>query len=236
MSVSAVEASPSRGPVARWMRRGLHLAQELVYGAFFRTSVHGRENVPSAPGFLVVANHASHLDKGLIDYALGGRGLAALAARDYWFRYSALHWFFIHVAELVPVVRGGGSKDAIQAATRVLRRGRNLMIFPEATRSLTGAIAPFKPTVGYLALRSRASVLPVYIEGAFESLPKGSLFPRSRALRVHIGRAITHEELRRRSAGLAPKDAARAAAAMIEETVRRLESRARAKEWAVRSR
>ena len=42
---------------------------------------------PGDSGFLVAANHASHLDIGLVKHALGdwGRRLVALAAKDYFF-------------------------------------------------------------------------------------------------------------------------------------------------------
>ena len=53
----------------------------------FETKVVGRAQVPQHVNFLVAANHASHLDMGLVKHALGDQGenLVALAARDYFF-------------------------------------------------------------------------------------------------------------------------------------------------------
>ncbi len=53
----------------------------------------------------------------------------------------------------------------------------------------------FKSGVGYLALRSRADVLPVLISGTHEVLGKGALIPRRHSVEVRVGRVITADEL-----------------------------------------
>ena len=55
------------------------------------------------------------------------------------------------------------------------------MVFPEGTRSVTGELADFLPSLGYLALRAEVGILPAYIGGTFASMPKGAALPRSRA-------------------------------------------------------
>ena len=92
----------------------------------------------------------------------------------------------------------------------VLRRGMNLLIFPEGTRSRDGAMSEFKPTAGYLALQCGVDTLPLYIRGTHEALPPGQLVPRSAELEVVIGQPIPVEELRRRRLLDLPLDAAHA--------------------------
>ncbi len=55
----------------------------------------------------------------------------------------------------------------------MLARGRSMVVFPEGTRSLTGEMADFLPSLGYLALRAGVGILPAHISGTYESLPKG---------------------------------------------------------------
>ena len=54
-------------------------------------------------------------------------------------------------------------------------------------RSVTGSVGRFHPGTVMLSRRARAPVVPAYIAGAFESLPKHGRFPRGRRIRVHFG-------------------------------------------------
>ncbi len=218
--------------INRFIKRSIELGQDVFYGAAFSTEVVGREHVPDAPGFLVAANHVSHLDMGLARHGLGavGRDLVAMAARDYFFGNAVVSRLLKTYTNLLPIGRTGAVKDALSAAGRVMKEGRSVLIFPEATRSTSGEIGPFKSTVGYLALQNKADVLPAYLDGTFRALPKGAVFPRARRLAVRFGPVISQAELRRAVDGLPPKEAYRAAAALIEAAVRRLEVEARARE------
>ena len=88
-------ASPSRslrpafppGALKRLGQAALRSAQSLAFDGWLAPCAPGRGNVPANRNFLVVANHASHLDFALASYALGapGRELVVLAAKDYFF-------------------------------------------------------------------------------------------------------------------------------------------------------
>jgi 1-acyl-sn-glycerol-3-phosphate acyltransferase len=212
----------------RVVRNALNLVHRLFYGRIFRAAVVGREHVPDVPGFIVASNHASHLDMGLIKYALGPSGakLVALAAKDYFFRNPVLNFFFRNYTNLLPIGRNASVKDSLTRASQVLLGGRSLLIFPEATRTTTGRMAKFKPTVGYLALKNEADVLPVYLAGTFDCLPKGGVLPKTLRMAAHLGPVLPHAELRKATAHLPDKEASRAATVMIEGAVRALECQA----------
>jgi long-chain acyl-CoA synthetase len=186
--------------------------------------VRGKAFIPHDRNFLVVANHSSHLDMGLVKIALGDEGekLAALAAKDYFFDTTAKRAYFENFTNLVPMERAGSVRKSLRAAVEVLRRGMNLLIFPEGTRSRDGAMAEFKPTAGYLALQCGVDTLPLYIRGTHQALPPGQLVPRSAELEVVIGQPILVEELRRRTGHLSKGEAHKEATRIMEEAVRRL--------------
>jgi len=218
---------PSNRPVANQLvREALSLAHRFAYGTMLRVTVSGAEQVPNAGGFIVAANHASHLDMGLVKHALGhaGRDMVALAAKDYFFGNPALGWFFRNFTNLLPIGRFSAVKDALGLASRALRRGNPLLIFPEATRSTTGHIRPFKSAVGYLAIHNKVDVLPVYLDGTHRALPKGAALPRSRSLTARIGPVLSYTELHRRTRELPRKEAYRAATAIIEAAVKELQA------------
>jgi long-chain acyl-CoA synthetase len=212
------------GPLAALGRRVLGAGQELLYRGIYGAKVTGLTNVPRDRVFLVVANHASHLDMGLVKVALGdaGKRLAALAARDYFFDTRLKRAYFENFTNLIPMERAGSLRQSLRAALQALRSGRSVLIFPEGTRSRDGRMHEFYPTAGYLALQGGVDVLPVFIGGTHAALPPGQLLPRDAKLEVRIGRPIPVAELRRRTESLARSDAYRAATAAMEDAVRAL--------------
>jgi hypothetical protein len=70
--------------VAKAGKVALEAGQRAIYGGLFGVKVTGKAFIPQNRNFLVVANHASHLDMGLVKVAMGEQGerLVALAARN----------------------------------------------------------------------------------------------------------------------------------------------------------
>jgi long-chain acyl-CoA synthetase len=83
-------------------------------------------------------------------------------------------------------------------------------------------MSDFKPSIGYLALSNKVDVLPMYLDGTHDALPKGSLLPQSRQIAAHVGPLCTYEELKRASEGMAKSEAYREASRLVEVAVRRL--------------
>jgi len=69
-------------------------------------------------------------------------------------------------------------KLSLQKLAEVLKKGKNIIIFPEGTRSTTGAVGEFKKFFAILSKELNVPIVPVSIKGAIDALPKGSLFPR----------------------------------------------------------
>ncbi len=184
----------------------------------------GANHVPHHTNFIVAANHCSHLDMGLIKVALGdaGRDLTSLAAADYFFRNKYRRAYFKHFTNLVPMERTGSIRKSMDTAEKVLRRGRSMVVFPEGTRSVTGAMADFLPSLGYLALRAEVGLLPAYISGTYEAMPKGAALPKSRDLGVAFGPFISHERLQELTDGLPQQEAWRLVAAYTQRIVENL--------------
>jgi long-chain acyl-CoA synthetase len=217
-------------PLARLGRRLLSAGQRALYREFYETRVVGTAFIPKDRNVLVVSNHASHLDMGLVKIALGEEGdrLAALAARDYFFDTPLKRAYFENFTNLIPMDREGSLKTSLRAAVETLRRGYHLLIFPEGTRSRDGELHPFFPTAGYLALTSGVDVLPVHLSGTYQALPPGGRMLHRATLEVRIGPVIPVEQLRRAGAeGSTRGDSYRLATQAIEEAVRELHVQAR---------
>ncbi len=207
--------------VAQVGKRGLGVMQELLFARLLRTEVEGRMHIPANINFIVAANHASHLDLGAIKSALGetGRDLASLAAADYFFSNKWKRAYFGNFTNLVPMERTGAIRKSVSDAEAVLRRGRNLAVFPEGTRSLTGKMADFLPSLGYLALRAEVGILPAYIEGSYEALPKGSAMPKKRDLNVKFGPFLSARFLAQLTGELSQSEGSKLIAALTQRIV-----------------
>ena len=193
--------------VAQAGRAAIEFFQKGLYGKLFQLEISGQANVPSNAPFLVAANHNSHLDVGLVKMALGeeGKKLASLAARDYFFDTPWKRAWFGSFTNLVPLDRKGSLKESLHTAVRTLGLGYHLLIFPEGTRSSDGKLQEFKPAIGYLAFACEADILPVWMHGTHEAMPKGAFAPdpqKQHTLTVRVGPALRLTELRAATAGM----------------------------------
>ncbi|MEN9797416.1 MAG: hypothetical protein RL653_1112, partial [Pseudomonadota bacterium] len=211
-------------PVAALGRSAIRLGQRLFYGSLYDVKVSGRNFVPQNRNFLVVANHASHLDMGLVKVVLGeqGRRLTALAARDYFFDTAAKRVFFENFTDLIPMDRSGSLRESLRMAGEALNQGYHLLIFPEGTRSGSGELLEFKPTLGYLSMQHKVDVLPMFLEGTYDALPRGTLVPKKAELRVRIGPVLRYSDVKARAAGLSKSETYRLATRLAEESVKSL--------------
>ncbi|HEX5875635.1 MAG TPA: AMP-binding protein [Pyrinomonadaceae bacterium] len=203
--------------------------QQFLYDQFLRTNYEGRSNIPPHTNFIVAANHASHLDMGLTKMALGeyGKDLVALAAADYFFDTKYKRAVMENFTNLVPMERTGSLRQSLRHARSFLDQGYNALIFPEGTRSMTGILADFKPVVGYLALHARVGILPMYLEGTYQAMPKGTTIIKSRDVGARIGRFLSYEELEEMTRGMARAEAYRLIAARVRHEVVNLRDRTR---------
>ncbi len=199
------------------------LAQNTLYNDILKTNIEGVGNVPPHTNFIVAANHASHLDMGLVKYALGddvAEQTVAVAAADYWFDTKYKRAYMNNFTTLVPIERTGSLRQSLRHVTQILNEGYNTLIFPEGGRSQTGEINEFKPIIGYLALNNKTGILPVYIWGTYEAFPKGATIPKASSIGASIGakvgRFLEYDELFEMTKGVPKTEAYRLIAARVQ--------------------
>ncbi|MCA9665494.1 MAG: 1-acyl-sn-glycerol-3-phosphate acyltransferase, partial [Myxococcales bacterium] len=210
-----------------WLgQRVLDAGRRLAYHGLLETEITGRSHVPYHTNFIVAPNHCSHADIGLVKEALGdaGKNLCALAATDYFFDSKAKRTFFENFTKVVPMDRAGSLRKSLRRAHDLLLQGYSLLIFPEGTRSPDGQLRDFKASIGYLALQARTPILPMYLEGTHDVLPKGArmIKIKSREVGAHIGQLLTLDEMQQLSEGLGRAEAYRAVAFATQRMVEAL--------------
>jgi len=195
------------------------------YSSVMSTKVSGRAFIPQNRNALVIANHTSHLDMGLVKYALGdyGRQMVSLAAQDYFFESGRLRRaYFENFTNLMPLSRTGSIRQSLRQAGDQLERGNVVLLFPEGTRSLDGELQEFKPLAAHLALNHDVDILPVWLGGAHAALPKGATTIRSRDLSVRIGPPLELSDLRRLTEGMVNMERTRAVTRLMQRAIEEL--------------
>ena len=210
--------------VARAGRAALTEVQHWFYHQVLEPTFTGRAHVPNHTNYLVVANHGSHLDMGLVKMALGdaGSNLVALAAADYFFDNRVKRTFFGNFTNLVPMERRGSLRESLDRAAGYLKQGYSVLVFPEGTRSRSGQIQEFRRGFAHLAYRCRVGVLPIHLDtwGAF---PPGAVGLRSRTIAARIGPFLSHDFLLRFAGeGVRTAVAEGRATAFVQSVVERL--------------
>ncbi len=182
-----------------WYARAFRAGVRSIYRHRFSFKCHGLENIPQEKPYIITPNHSSHLDTLTVITALGqySHRLWTLAARDYWFGNRVQGWFAHNCLNALPIERDGNFSQFLQdlrMANAVMEQNNGLLIFPEGTRSLDGELQPFKS--GFLSLLiygQQVPIIPAYIKGTYQALPKGQNLPKKHPIQIAFGEPLLFE-------------------------------------------
>ncbi|MEM7126754.1 MAG: lysophospholipid acyltransferase family protein [Chloroflexota bacterium] len=189
--------------IVAWFVLGLgRLAANLI----MRVRIEGLENVPQNEPLIVTANHFSWFDAPLITIFLPVRPvfLIATESQRFWF----VRWF-MKVFNGIPIWRGRIDRKAIRQAITTLQDGKTIAIFPEGginpklaklraqghqivddgydnLARTDGELTYPQPGTAYLAMQSKARILPIALVGTEKVLKNLTRFKRTEVA-IHIG-------------------------------------------------
>ncbi|MBI4289429.1 MAG: 1-acyl-sn-glycerol-3-phosphate acyltransferase [Chloroflexi bacterium] len=166
-----------------------HIATALVgllFRAFTRCQVSGRENVPATGPLVLVSNHLNNADIPLLAASIP-RGIVFMAKEEL-FRPPA--GWAIKACGALRVRRGAVEASSLRQALDVLKQGKTLGVYPEGTRSRTGRLQTGKPGVAMIARHSQAPISPVAVTGT-EKMAGAWWWLRRPRVTVSIGKTFT---------------------------------------------
>jgi long-chain acyl-CoA synthetase len=169
---------------------GLQLAK-IVSKIFFSLKTEGLQNIPAQGPYIITPNHASYLDAFAVVSGMSSktfRDLYTLGIQKYFTGNAGQA--FARLANVIPIDQEKYLNKALQMSSYVLRNGKSLLIFPEGGRSFDGELMEFKKGVGILAIELNIPVIPAYIEGSFEALPRSAKWPKFRQIKVAFGKPL----------------------------------------------
>jgi long-chain acyl-CoA synthetase len=138
----------------------------------------GVQNLPEGP-CIITPNHQSFFDGLYILAALKMRTL-----KNSYFYAKKKHvnnrflQFLANTNNVIVMDVNKDLKESIQKLAEILKKGKNVIIFPEGTRTRTGKPGEFKKTFAILSKELNIPVVPVAINGAYRAMPGRAIFPR----------------------------------------------------------
>lgn len=164
---------PATWPTGPWIVHSF----KTFFKMHFRLASKGAHNIPQQGQFILAANHQSYLD-GL--FVMSYVQLSQI--RNTYFFAKEQHvntplrrW--LARRHNVVVLEQNNLKHSVSVLSSVLRQGKNLIIFPEGTRTTDGRLGDFRKMFAILSVEYGVPVVPVVIHGAFEAMPRGRKWP-----------------------------------------------------------
>lgn len=183
-----------------WQVWVLYLIARVYSPLMFSQRIRDKCPFPKTGPCLVIANHRSPVDPMFIfsgsQEKVGGRFIRVvefMTAREYCELKGPIGWI-CRTMKCIPVDRKGKDMGPAKEALRRLRAGHLVGIFPEGRINLGDGLLPGNPGVAWLALRSEAPVMPIFIHDAPLGTSMVAPFLRPSYTQVSYGEPIDLSE------------------------------------------
>lgn len=163
----------------------VQVTSRFISTVWFDMKVWGVRHVPKTGGLLLLSNHQSYLDPVLIGIHLP-RSLSYMAKSEL-FHVNPFFTWLIRSLGAFPVRQTGSAAGAIKESVERLQAGHALNIYPEGSRTEDGEIGPIEKGVVLVVRKAHVPVVPVAIDGSFESWPKGKKMFHAHPIRLMYG-------------------------------------------------
>lgn len=140
---------------------------------FYRIKVFGKENIPENKDIIVCANHWSNLDPFFLAISLPIK--FNFMAKKELFEIPVLRGI-LSKAGVFPVDRQGSDIKSLRHAISIIKDGKTLGIFPEGTRVKEIGRENMHEGVGFIALKSKADILPIEIISSYKLFSKVEIY------------------------------------------------------------
>lgn len=171
---------------------GRQWSRIILLLAGVKVTITGAENIPKDRPVIFASNHQGAFDipalQGYIPVQF------RWIAKKSIFKIPFLGWS-MRLAGYIAIERDRAAKAlrSIDEASKKIKNGTSVLIFPEGTRSLKDELLPFKRGSFLLAVKSGVPIVPVSIRGTREIMERGGFLIRLSAVRITFGNPIPAE-------------------------------------------
>jgi len=167
----------------------------ILYVLGAKLKVKGLENIEKGKSYLILANHTSNLDIPMLTAGLPL--LLYYVAKKEMKKIPFLGWIMTAVG-MVFIDRTNKEKAirSMRMAGNQIKKGKNIVIFPEGTFNGSIEMLPFKKGAFHLAMHANIEILPIAIVNAQKVWPEySSLALQSGEVELRIGKPILTDNL-----------------------------------------
>jgi 1-acyl-sn-glycerol-3-phosphate acyltransferase len=163
----------------------------VLLKVFFHIQVQNAGYIPREGPLIVAANHFSYMDPVVLQ-AMFPRRIAFMMTEIY---YEGRGKWLFQLLHCICVTEKGSNRAALKQGMTVLKKNDVLGIFPEGGVSREGLLQEGNPGIGFLVAKSGAPVIPAFISGTYQALPKGAKIPRSTRITIIFGKPMAFEDM-----------------------------------------
>ena len=157
--------------IKKFARIFLKVTGVIPFMVYFRLKFYhqfkSNKSRPLRGGAIVIANHTSILDYFTIMFTFPFRKIRTLVS-EALYAHKVPGTMSKFMDDIV-IHRERSDLSFMAEAEKALRKKQVISIFPEGHLVRTGKIDTFRPAVVYLALRTGAPIVPVYIDAHYNS-------------------------------------------------------------------
>jgi len=152
----------------------------LLAHLLYRVKTTNAHVLPKDRGYILCANHVSNIDYLWVAQSLDKAQFLKFCcmAKKELFKNSFIANLLRDLCGMIPVDRGGMNHEVIKVCKKQLEKSWGLLIHPEGTRSHDGELGVFKKGAATIAKEAGVPIIPVYIKGGHEILPRGKKMPK----------------------------------------------------------
>jgi len=183
--------------IFRITRTAVHLLLHPLVRSYNRLLAINTNAVLNNWPCIVTPNHSSHMDTIAVFASFPIKyvnRMFAVAAKDYFFRNSTVAFAARLVGNIIPLDRTGNELTGLKISLSKLRESRSLLVFPEGTRTVSGELGPFKKGVILLSKEAKCPIIPAYIKGTLQSMPKTTRVPKPAQITLVYGEPLRYWE------------------------------------------
>lgn len=175
----------------------IHIIRSILwipFTCYIRVKKLGVENIPKDRPVIFAGNHQSFLDAFIFAYATPFRNLvnSYSLAKIKHFNKGYMKFLAKH-SNVVLVDINKNLGEVLQTMAKVLKEGKNVVIFPEGARTRDGKMLEFKKSFAILAKEMGVDIVPFGIKGAYEAFPTNSKFPKPTKVEIKYFEPISSE-------------------------------------------
>ena len=149
-----------------------------------RAEVSGLEWLEDGQSYVIASNHQSIYDIPILFVSLPLQ--LRIVAKASLGRFPFLGWHLQQTGHLLVDRRNPGA-SIVTKMRRLVREAHSLIVFPEGTRSVDGAVGRFKKGPFLVAIDAQLPIVPVSVSGSRHVMSKGRLMvcPGEVRLTIH---------------------------------------------------